>query len=77
MNNSLKNTQNNLLIKSTYIEKLKYYGINCENAGSYQEILYMIESILNNEDLCDEEYEELDFIALELQELNYYQNTNK
>ena len=73
----LKETKNNLLINESDIATLKKYNIDVDNYKSIQELLYVIDDILNNEDLSSEEEDELDFIESTLQERNYYLNTNK
>ena len=54
-----------------------YYNINVDNYKTINELLYAIDNILDNEDLDSEEQDELDFIASNLQERNYYLNFNK
>lgn len=77
-NNSLNNTKKGLVVKSSYKEILNKYGINIDEYETYTDIIFMINNFINNcEDLLDDEYEELDTIANELQEKQYYENTNK
>lgn len=73
----LKETKYKLLIREEDINTLKKYGIDVDNYKTLTEILYVIDDIINNEDLIDEEIEELDYVANNLQETNYYMNTNK
>jgi len=73
----LKKTKYKLLIREEDINTLKKYGIDVDNYKTLTEILYVIDDIINNEDLIDEEIEELDYVANNLQETNYYMNTNK
>ena len=76
--NSLVNTKKGLLIKSCYKYILHKYGIDIDDYATYPDIIFMINNFINNcEDLLDDEYEELDAIANELQEKQYYENTNK
>lgn len=76
--NKLINTKQGLTVKSYYKEVLHKYGIDIDEYASYTDIIFMINSFVNNcEDLLDDEYEELDVIANELQEKQYYENTNK
>ena len=73
----LKETKNKLLINKNDINTLKKYDIDVDNYKSINELLYVIDDILNNEDLSNEEQDELEYIANMLQERNYYLNTNK
>ena len=73
----LKQVNGNILINESDIEILKKYDINVTKYSTIQELLFKIDQILNDEDLSDEEYDELDYIANNLQERNYYKNTNK
>ena len=70
-------TKNNLLISQKDKDTLMYYNINVDNYKTINELLYAIDNILDNEDLDSEEQDELDFIASNLQERNYYLNYNK
>lgn len=73
----LVKTKNNLLISEKDISTLKKYDINVDEYKTINELLYKIDDVLNNEDLSIDEEEELDYIASNLQERNYYLNTNK
>lgn len=76
--NSLINTKKGLTIKSYYKDALHKYGINVDEYSTYTDIIFMINNFINNcEDLLDDEYDELDTITNELQEKQYYENTNK
>lgn len=77
-NNSLNKTKKGLVVKASYKGILNKYGINIDLYDTYTDIIFMINNFINNcEDLLDDEYEELDTIANELQEKQYYENTNK
>ena len=76
--NSLVNTKKGLIVKSYYKDVLHKYGIDIDEYATYTDIIFMINNFVNNcEDLLDDEYDELDAIANELQEKQYYENTNK
>lgn len=76
--NALINTKKGLTIKSYYKDVLHKYGINVDEYATYTDIIFMINTFINNcEDLLDDEYDELDAIANELQEKQYYENTHK
>lgn len=68
--NFLKARQNGLLLTDNQVNLLQRHGINTDKCGSMSELLYMIEQ----ENVDDEE---LDMLAEQLAETNYYQNTRK
>ncbi len=64
--------ENNMYLSDNQIEILRKYNINYSDYNNIEELIYKIESILN------QDYnEELDRISSELSEYNYYNNTNK
>lgn len=65
----------NLYLKKYQIELLEYYHIDYKNCGSITEILFLIQNIMEEEEV--EDYEKLDELASSLQEFQYYYNTNK
>ncbi len=65
----------NILIKDSEINALKKYDIIVNNYSSIDEVLFQIDLIID--DLTDEEYDELDYIATNLMERKYYMETNK
>ena len=69
-NISLVIINDQLYLKRYQIEVLEYYGIDPKKCSSISEILFLIEDILENE-------EQLEEVALSLQEFQYYHNTNK
>ena len=73
----LKQVNGNILINESDISTLKKYDIIVNKYSTIQELLFKIDQILNNDEVSDEEYDELDYIATNLQERNYYKNTNK
>jgi hypothetical protein len=74
-NNSLVKINNNLYLKRYQTEILDYYKIDYKTCSSVSEVLFKINDVLDNEEV--EDYEMLSSIALELQEFNYYNYTNK
>ena len=76
-NNKLIKNNKGLLIKDYYIDILRKFNINLKNCSSYDEVLYFIDEILNEEDLNEEDYELLDSISNEISEFKYYNYTNK
>ena len=73
----LEKSKHNILINKSDIAALNKYDIDRNEYTTIQELLFKIDDILNNEELSDDEYDELDYIASNLQERNYYKNTNK
>jgi len=68
----LKFRKNGLLLSDEQVEVLERYNINYSSCLSNTELLYKIDSVLNEVD----DYE-LECVAQELAERNYYVNTNK
>ena len=73
----LKETKKGLLINESDIETLKKYGIEVDNYSTLTEIIYKIDELIEDSDLEDEEIDELDYIAMTMQERNYYKNFKK
>ncbi len=65
--------KNGLVLRESQIEVLKRYDINYEQFSSLQSLITEIEDILNNEGSI----EELESLSEELQEIVYYNYTNK
>lgn len=70
-NNMLKARKNGLLLTDNQVNTLGKYNIDISKCGSMSELLYMIDQVDDYED------DELTFLAEQLAENNYYQNTNK
>lgn len=68
----LRVRKNGLLLSDEQVEVLEKYNINYSSCLSNTELLYKIDSVLNEVD----DYE-LECVAQELAERNYYVNTNK
>ena len=75
--NKLIKNKHGVVLKDYYIDVLRKFDIDIDSCSNYQEILYFIDEIINNEDLDEEEYELLDSISSEIAEINYYEYTNK
>ena len=76
-NNFLKKVGNNYLTEYQ-ISILEKYNINYISCQNLREIVMNIDFFINSTyDLIDEEINELDQVANELSERNYYLNTNK
>ena len=68
----LKVRKHGLLLSDEQVEVLDRYGINYSNCLNNTELLYKIDSVLDEVD----DYE-LERVAEEIAERNYYANTNK
>ena len=70
--NRLVKINNKLYLTNYQIEILNKYNIDYKSLGNLSSIIYVAEEILEEDD-----YEDLDEIIRELEERNYYENTNK
>ena len=70
--NKLTKVNDKLMLTNYQIEVLKRFDITPENYTNLASIIYDAETIYE-----ETEDEELDVILSELQERNYYENTNK
>ena len=71
----LKKHGKNILINDYEKSILLKYNINVLECNSIDEVLLLIDRIID--DLEDEEYDELDYIASVIAERKYYMETNK
>lgn len=71
----LKKYGKNILINDYEKSVLLRYEIDITKCKTIDEIILLIDRIIN--ELSDEEYEELDYIASILSERKYYSETNK
>lgn len=65
-----KKRNNNLVLRDSQIEILKKYNINYETHTSLKSLIFEIEEILNYET-------DLEQLSEELEEMSYYNYTNK
>lgn len=63
---------NNINLNEKQIKVLKKYNIDYQKFNNLNELIYHLEYYLNNQDLPD-----LEEISIELDELEYYNYTNK
>lgn len=68
-----KKRNNNLVLRDSQIEILKKYNINYEAHTSLKSLIFEIEEILNYET----DIEDLEQLSEELEEMSYYNYTNK
>ncbi len=73
--NMLKARKNGLLLTDNQVATLERYGINAGNVKSTEELIYLIEEA--NKGTWDDEYSELDYLADELSQRRYYEETKK
>lgn len=73
--NMLKARKNGLLLTDNQVSTLERYGINAGNVKSTEELIYLIEEA--NKGTWDDEYSELDYLADELSQRRYYEETKK
>lgn len=69
----LKKRNNGLVLRDSWIEILKKYNIDYEKHSSLSSLIFEIEEILNYET----DLEDLEKLSEKLQEINYYNYTNK
>lgn len=70
----LKDYGNGILLTKNYIEVLSRYNIDYKKYGSINSLMYDIEEYLNDN---SSDAEDLEWVASELSERSYYQNTRK
>ncbi|HAB67552.1 MAG TPA: hypothetical protein DCE23_09325 [Firmicutes bacterium] len=70
--NMLKTRANGLLLTDNQVGILERYNIDASKCGSMTELLYMIDQVDDTDD-----DDELTYLAENLSETNYYQNTRK
>ena len=66
-----------IIITENEISTLNKYDIDAINCNTIDEILLLIDRFLDDADVTDEEYDELDYLANVLAERKYYGSTNK
>ena len=66
--------KNGLMLTNNEISVLKRYGVEYEKCSTLKEIIYLVEDILNEEEV---DTEDLEYISSTISERDYYQNTNK
>lgn len=74
-NHSYIKVNQNIYLQKYQLEILDYYHIPYQNCTSLNEILFLIEDVLQNEELEDSDL--LESVASSIQEINYYHFTNK
>ncbi len=73
--NFLKARQNGLLLTDNQVNTLEKYNIDPSKCGSMTELLYMIDCA--TEGFTEDECADLQYLADNLAERNYYENTRK
>ena len=72
-NTKLNKIKNNIYLSNEQIDILNRNGIEYKKFNSMSELIFEIEDLLNN----GYDSEELEDLSVKLQEINYYNNTNK
>lgn len=65
----------NILINENEANILLKYNIDVTKCNSIDEVLLLVNRV--DDDLTDEEYDEIDYVANNLAERKYYMETNK
>lgn len=65
----------NILINENEANILLKYNIDVTKCNSIDEVLLLVDRV--DDDLTDEEYDEIDYVANNLAERKYYMETNK
>ncbi len=73
----LKKIGKDIIISENEISILSKYDIDVTSCNTIDEILLLIDRFLDDADVTDEEYDELDYLANVLAERKYYGSTNK
>jgi hypothetical protein len=73
--NFLKARKNGLLLTDKQVSTLERYNIDLSSCKSMEELIYKVEEA--NDGTFDDEYSELDYLADELSERKYYEQTRK
>lgn len=68
----LKKFGNDILINDYEIEVLNKCNIDVSKCKTIEEVLLLIDRYLDDADLEDEEYDEIDYVANNLSERKYY-----
>ena len=71
----LKKFGKNILINENEANILLKYNIDVTKCNSIDEVLLLVDRV--DDDLTDEEYDEIDYVANNLAERKYYMETNK
>jgi len=72
--NMLKARKNGLLLTDNQVNTLGRYNIDVSNCKSMEELIYKINDASRG---YEDDYDELEYLAEQLQERNYYENTHK
>ena len=71
----LRKMGKNILINDSEASVLLKYNIDVTKCNSLDEVLLLIDRV--DDDLTDDEYDELDYVASMLAERKYYMGVNK
>lgn len=68
-----KEVKKGIFLSENQLEILARYNIDINNIGSINELIFEIDSILDE----DPDLDDLEMVSREISEFNYYTNTNK
>ena len=71
-NRFIKYNKNNIYLTGEQIDILNQYNVDYKSCKSINELIYLIDSKKD-----DDNYDDLDWVQLNLSEFNYYHNVNK
>lgn len=68
----IKYSKNNIYLTGEQLEILNQYNVDYKSCASISELINLIERAKD-----DDNYDDLDWVEINLSEFNYYHNTNK
>ena len=68
---------NDILVNEYEINVLKKCNIDVKSCRTIDEILFLIDKYLDEAEIDNEDYDEIDYVANNLAERKYYGSTNK
>ena len=66
----------NYVLTKKEVDILNFMGIDYKKYNNYKDLMFVIEDIIDNEDLEDEELDSLDYVLDQISERDYY-SSNK
>ena len=62
----------NYVLTKKEVDILNFMGIDYKKYNNYKDLMFVIEDIIDNEDLEDEELDSLDYVLDQISERDYY-----
>ena len=66
----------NYVLTKKEVDILNFMGIDYKKYNNYKDLMFVIEDIIDNEDLDEEELDSLDYVLDQISERDYY-SSNK